>query len=79
MLHAEGLSKRIEELYRKLHPSNNLRSIPGVGEHPAPVFLAYVRNPHRFCNQPAFANWNGVVPGAGYSGQIGELLPHYAS
>ena len=30
---AERLSKRIEELYQKLHPSNNLRSIPGVGEH----------------------------------------------
>lgn len=37
---AEKLSKRIEELYRKLRPSNNLRSIPGVGEHTAPVFLA---------------------------------------
>ena len=61
---AERLSKRIEELYQKLHPSNNLRSIPGVGEHTAPIFLAGVGNPHRFRNQSAFVNWNGVVPGA---------------
>ena len=37
---AEALSLRIEELYQKLHPQDNLRTIPGVGEHTAPVFLA---------------------------------------
>lgn len=67
---AERLSKRIEELYQKLHPSNNLRSIPGVGEHTAPIFLAGVGNPHRFRNQSAFANWNGVVPGARQSSNL---------
>jgi hypothetical protein len=61
---SEALACRIEELYRKLHPSDNLRTIPGVGEHTAPVFLAAVGDPARFRSQSAFANWEGVVPGA---------------
>jgi transposase len=61
---SESVGRRIEELYQKLHPSNNLQTIPGVGEHTAPVFLAAVGDPLRFSSQAAFANWEGVVPGA---------------
>jgi transposase len=61
---SEALSQRIEELYKQLHTSDNLRTIPGVGEHTAPVFLAVVGDPLRFRCQAAFANWTGVVPGA---------------
>ena len=61
---------RIAELYRKLHPSDNLRTIPGVGEHTAPIFLAAVGDPARFPNQSAFANWEGVVPGARQSSNV---------
>ena len=61
---SESLARRIAELYRKLHPSDNLRTIPGVGEHTAPVFLSAVGDPTRFRSQSAFANWEGVVPGA---------------
>jgi transposase len=61
---SESLSRRIAELYRKRHPSDNLRTIPGVGEHTAPVFFSAVGNPTRFRSQSAFANWEGVVPGA---------------
>jgi transposase len=66
---SEALDQRIEELYRKLHPSDNLRTIPGVGEHTAPVFVACVGNPMRFPSQSAFANWTGVVPGAKQSSE----------
>lgn len=59
---SEAVAKRMQELYRKLHPSDNLRTIPGVGEITAPVFLATVGDPGRFHNQAAFANWTGVVP-----------------
>jgi transposase len=61
---SEALDRRIEELYQKVHPSDNLRTIPGVGEHTAPVFAATVGDPARFPGQSAFANWTGVVPGA---------------
>ena len=69
-IESETLAHRIAELYRKLHPSNNLCSIPGVGEHTAPIFLAVVGDPARFRNQSAFANWEGVVPGAKQSSDM---------
>jgi transposase len=65
----EALDRRIEELYRRLHPSDNLRTIPGVGEHTAPVFVACIGDPARFPSQSAFANWTGVVPGAKQSSE----------
>ena len=49
---AQGLSRRIEQLYNRLHPNDNLRTIPGVGESTAPVFLAAAGDPHRFRSQP---------------------------
>ena len=67
---SESLAQRIAELYQKHHPSDNLRTIPGVGEHTAPVFLAAVGDPARFPNQSAFANWEGVVPGARQSSNV---------
>jgi transposase len=60
----ERVSKRIEELYQHLHPSDHLRTIPGIGVRTAQVFLAVIGDPNRFRNQSAFANWTGVVPGA---------------
>jgi hypothetical protein len=67
---AERVAHRIEELYRRLHPEDHLRSIPGVGESTAPVFLAAIGNAQRFRNQAAFANWTGVVPGAKQSSEV---------
>jgi len=60
----ERVAGRIAELYRRLHPEDHLRTIPGVGEHTASVFLAMVGDADRFRSQKAFANWSGVVPGA---------------
>ena len=58
-----ALAKRVAQLYRKLHPEDNLRIIPGMGEHTALVFLAAVGDLGSFHNQSGFANWNAVVPG----------------
>jgi len=65
----ERVSVRIEELYRHLHPSDYLRTIPGIGVRTAQVFLAIIGDPHRFRSQSAFANWTGVVPGARQSAE----------
>jgi hypothetical protein len=65
-----ALDRRIEELYRQLHPSDNLRTIPGVGEHTAPVFVANIGDPTRFPGQSEFTNWTGVVPAARQSSDI---------
>lgn len=67
---AASLTLHIDELYRKVQQSDFLRTIPGVGEHTAPVFLATVGDPVRFPNQSAFANWEGVVPGAKQSSNV---------
>ncbi len=62
-----AIAKRLEKLYLEIHPSDNLRTIPGIGDHTAPVFLATVGDPARFRSQSAFANYCGVVPGANQS------------
>jgi len=66
----KALDRRIEDLYRELHPSDNLRTIPGVGEHTAPVFVANIGDPTRFPGQSEFANWTGVVPAARQSSGV---------
>lgn len=67
---SESVESRISEIYQKLHPSNNLCTIPGVGEHTAPVFLSSIGDPSRFRNQSAFANWTGAVPGSRQSSNM---------
>lgn len=64
------LAKRLEKLYLELHPTDNLRTIPGVGVHTAPVFLATVGDPARFRSQSSFANYCGIVPGANQSSNM---------
>jgi transposase len=59
---SQSITRRLKELYHELHPSDNLSTIPGVGEQTAPVFLAVVGDPSRFRSQAAFANYNGIVP-----------------
>jgi len=66
---SEAVAKHMQELYQELHPSDNLRTIPGVGPITAPVFLATVGDSGRFRNQSAFANWTGVVPRARQSSE----------
>jgi len=66
---SEAIAERLEELYKQLHPSDNLRTIPGVGEHTAPIFLACIGDPARFRSQSAFASYTGVVPAARQSSQ----------
>ena len=62
-----AIAKRIEKLYLELHPSDNLRTIPGVGPHTAPIFLSMVGDPSRFRSQSSFSNYCGIVPGANQS------------
>jgi transposase len=67
---SDSIAKRMEQLYQELHTSDNLRTIPGVGDHTAPIFLATVGDPTRFRSQSAFANYCGVVPGANQSSDM---------
>jgi hypothetical protein len=62
-----AIAKRLEHLYLEIHPSDNLRTIPGVGDITAPIFLATIGDPARFRSQSSFANYCGIVPGASQS------------
>jgi len=62
-----AIAKRLEKLYLEIHPSDNLRTIPGVGDHTAPIFLATIGDPARFRSQSSFAKYCGIVPGANQS------------
>lgn len=77
-----AIAKRIEKLYLEIHPSDNLLSIPGVGNHTAPVFLATIGDPARFRSQSSFANYCGIVPGANQSSDSeakGAIMSHMSA
>jgi transposase len=67
---SESITKHVNELYQEFHPSNNLGTIPGVGEHTAPIFLSVIGDPTRFRSQAAFANYTGVVPDSRQSSKV---------
>jgi transposase len=54
--------KTIRPLYRQLHPSRNLETIPGVGQDGAAVYLSFIGNPRRFTGLRELRGWSGMVP-----------------
>jgi transposase len=52
----------VRPLYRQLHPSRNLETIPGVGQDGACVYAAFVGHPQRFASLRAHRSWSGMVP-----------------
>jgi transposase len=54
--------KVVRPLYRKLHPSRNLETIPGVGQDGACVFTSFIGNPKRFGSLREHRGWSGMVP-----------------
>jgi transposase len=54
--------KTVRPLYRQLHPSRNLESIPGVGQDGAAVYASFIGNPDRFGSLRAHRGWSGMVP-----------------
>jgi hypothetical protein len=56
--------KTVRPLYRQLHPSRNLESIPGVGQDGAAVYASFIGNPQRFAGLRQHRGWSGMVPNA---------------
>jgi transposase len=52
----------VRPLYRKLHPSRHLETIPGVGQDGAAVFASFIGNPQRFESLRQHRGWSGMVP-----------------
>jgi transposase len=54
--------KTVRPLYRKLHVSRHLETIPGVGQDGAAVYVSYIGNSLRFNSLRAHRGWSGMVP-----------------
>jgi transposase len=64
------LDKRIEVLYRELHPTDALRSIPGVGSHLAPLLLGVLHPANRFRGERHVRGFCGMFPTRNASGGV---------
>lgn len=62
------LECRIKALYTELHPSNLLRTIPGIGVHLAPVLIGILHTPERFRSVRHLRGFSGLFPNRTASG-----------
>jgi transposase len=62
------LSREIERLYGKLHPSNALRTIPGIGAVLAPLILGVLHEAGRFAGLHQLRGFCGMFPRVNSSG-----------
>ena len=62
------LEQRIAALYAELHPSDVLRTVPGIGVHLAPVLLGVLHTPERFRSERHLRGFCGLFPNRAASG-----------
>ena len=60
--HVKRLEQRCETLYRAVHPSDAMRSIPGIGSALAAELVAVIANPRRFRNERQLRGFCGLFP-----------------
>ncbi|GAA0598929.1 hypothetical protein GCM10009416_41390 [Craurococcus roseus] len=66
------LGREIEALYGKLHPSDALRTIPGIGDALAPLVLGVLHEARRFAGLHQLRGFCGLFPRTGSSGGAGR-------
>jgi transposase len=64
------LEQRSELLYQRVHPSNALRSIPGIGPALAPLLAGVIARTERFRNERQLRGFCGLFPTRNASGGI---------
>ena len=62
------LERRIDALYAELQPDDVLRSIPGIGQHLAPVLLGILHTADRFRSERHIRGFCGLFPRRADSG-----------
>jgi len=60
--HHQVQTQTVRKLYRQIHPSRHLETLPGVGQDGAAVFASLIGNPHRFRSLRQHRGWSGMVP-----------------
>jgi transposase len=58
----QALRRKLQKLYRQLHPERHLESIKGVGDNGAAVYLFFIGDIARFATQKDFRGWHGMIP-----------------
>jgi transposase len=60
--HIGEIERRVEEIYQRVHPSNALRSIPGIGPTLAPLLIGVLGHAQRFRNEDHIRGFCGMFP-----------------
>jgi transposase len=68
--HIAEIDRRVAQLYQELHPSNALRSIPGIGPTLAPLLVGALGHTTRFRNQDHVRGFCGMFPAKSVSGGV---------
>lgn len=68
MAAVDSLEQRIAMLYEELDPQALLKSIPGVGQHLAPIFLGVLHTARRFRSERHMRGFCGLFPKRADSG-----------
>jgi transposase len=64
----DQLDTEIERLYAEVHPTDNLRTIPGLGAVLGPSVLGVIHNANRFGQQKRLRGYTGLFPRRSESG-----------
>jgi len=70
--HIAAIDRRVAGLYQQLHPSNALRSIPGIGPILAPLLVATLGDATRFRNETHARGFCGMFPVKRSSGGVDQ-------
>ena len=68
--HMGEIERHVEKIYEIVHPSNALRSIPGIGPTLAPVLIGALGDAKRFRNEDHIRGFCGMFPAQSSSGGL---------
>lgn len=68
--HVRAIEREVEQIYQRVHPSDALRSIPGIGATLAPLLIGVLGYAKRFRNEDHIRGFCGMFPTRSSSGGI---------
>jgi transposase len=68
--HIGAIEREVEQIYQRVHPSDALRSIPGIGATLAPLLIGVLGYAKRFRNEDHIRGFCGMFPTRNSSGGI---------
>jgi len=58
----QEVDAEIQVYYQRVHPSRNIETIYGIGETLGPLFVAIIKDPHRFRHASQVKSFIGMIP-----------------